>query len=128
MHRAGVKRLHHPVVGDLSLAYESMELTADAGLRLTAYTAEAGSRAQDALNPWPAGPPPRRRGRPPARVTERTPRPRRLPGRCGPPCVRPRLTDRPATGRNRPWSWHLTHDRRAPAEEWGRLASLSKEH
>jgi transcriptional regulator with XRE-family HTH domain len=50
MHRSGVKRLHHPVVGELTLAYESMELTADAGLRLNAYTAEPGSPDQDALN------------------------------------------------------------------------------
>ncbi|WP_121162520.1 helix-turn-helix transcriptional regulator [Micromonospora pisi] len=50
LHRSGVKRLHHPVVGELTLAYESMELTADPGLRLNAYSAEAGSPAQDALN------------------------------------------------------------------------------
>jgi transcription regulator MmyB-like protein len=50
LHRTGVKRLHHPVVGDLSLAYESMELTADQGLRLNAYSAEPGSASQDALN------------------------------------------------------------------------------
>jgi transcriptional regulator with XRE-family HTH domain len=50
MHRAGVKRLHHPLVGDLTLAYESMDLTADQGLRLNAYSAEPGSPDQDALN------------------------------------------------------------------------------
>jgi transcriptional regulator with XRE-family HTH domain len=50
LHRTGVKHLHHPVVGDLTLAYESMELTADTGLRLNAYTAEPGSPSQDALN------------------------------------------------------------------------------
>ena len=50
LHRTGVKRLHHPEVGDLTLAYESMELTADQGLRLNAYSAEAGSSTQDALN------------------------------------------------------------------------------
>jgi transcriptional regulator with XRE-family HTH domain len=50
LHRAGVKHLHHPEVGDLTLAYESMELTADTGLRLNAYTAEPGSPSQDALN------------------------------------------------------------------------------
>lgn len=49
-HRTGVKRLRHPVVGDLTLAYESMELTADAGLRLNAYTAEPGTPSLDALN------------------------------------------------------------------------------
>ena len=58
-HRSGVKHLHHPVVGDLTLTYESMELTADEGLRLNAYTAEPGSPSQDALNllaSWTATP------------------------------------------------------------------------
>jgi transcriptional regulator with XRE-family HTH domain len=50
LHRAGIKRLHHPLVGDLTLAYESMELAADHNLRLNAYSAEPGSPDQDALN------------------------------------------------------------------------------
>jgi transcriptional regulator with XRE-family HTH domain len=50
LHRTGLKRLHHPLVGDLTLAYESMDLTADQGLRLNAYTAEPGSPDQDALH------------------------------------------------------------------------------
>ena len=49
LHHIGVKRLHHPVVGDLDLTFESMELTVDAGLRLNAYSAEPGTAAQDAL-------------------------------------------------------------------------------
>jgi transcriptional regulator with XRE-family HTH domain len=49
-HRAGVKHFHHPVVGDLSLAYESMELVADTGLVLNGYSAEPGTPSQDALN------------------------------------------------------------------------------
>ncbi len=49
-HRTGVKRLHHPVVGDLTLAFEAMDLAADEGLRISPYTAEPGSAAQDALN------------------------------------------------------------------------------
>jgi transcriptional regulator with XRE-family HTH domain len=59
LHRTGVKHLHHPVVGNLTLAYESMELTADHGLRLNAYSAEPGSPSQDALNmlaSWAATP------------------------------------------------------------------------
>jgi transcriptional regulator with XRE-family HTH domain len=58
LHRSGVKRLHHPLVGDLSLAYESMELTADQNLRLNAYSAEPGSPDQQALGliaSWAAG-------------------------------------------------------------------------
>jgi transcriptional regulator with XRE-family HTH domain len=49
LHRTGVKRLHHPEVGDLTLGYESMELTADAGLRLNAYSAEPGTPSYDAV-------------------------------------------------------------------------------
>jgi transcriptional regulator with XRE-family HTH domain len=49
-HRTGVKRFHHPVVGDLTLAFEAMDLAADAGLRISAYTAEPGSASEDALN------------------------------------------------------------------------------
>lgn len=48
-HRTGSKLFHHPVVGDLSLSYESMALTADPGLRLNAYVAEPGSPSAEAL-------------------------------------------------------------------------------
>jgi transcriptional regulator with XRE-family HTH domain len=49
-HQTGTKRLHHPVVGELELSYEVMELSADAGLRLAIFTAELGSRSEEALN------------------------------------------------------------------------------
>jgi hypothetical protein len=49
-HQTGVKRLHHPVVGDIHLAYEAMEFPSAPGLTMLAYTAEAGSAAQDALS------------------------------------------------------------------------------
>jgi transcriptional regulator with XRE-family HTH domain len=49
-HQTGTKRLHHPVVGELELSYEVMELSADAQLRLTIFTAEPGSRSADALD------------------------------------------------------------------------------
>jgi transcriptional regulator with XRE-family HTH domain len=48
-HRTGVKRYHHPAVGDLTLAFEALDLPADAGLRISAYTAEPGSTSEDAL-------------------------------------------------------------------------------
>lgn len=48
-HRAGTKLIRHPVVGEMTLSYESMELTADTGLRLNAYVAEPGSRSAEAL-------------------------------------------------------------------------------
>ncbi|GAA4632610.1 helix-turn-helix transcriptional regulator [Actinoallomurus vinaceus] len=50
LHHTGVKNFHHPVVGDLSLPFEAMPLPADPGLTLTAFSAEPGTPAQDALN------------------------------------------------------------------------------
>jgi transcriptional regulator with XRE-family HTH domain len=48
-HRAGLKRLHHPVVGDLELSYEAMELPANPGWTMFAYTAEPGSASEERL-------------------------------------------------------------------------------
>lgn len=47
-HQTGKKRLHHPIVGDVELSYETLLLQAD-GLRLALYIAEAGSTSQQAL-------------------------------------------------------------------------------
>jgi transcriptional regulator with XRE-family HTH domain len=49
LHRTGLKHIHHPVVGDLHLSYDVMELPADPGLALIAFSAEAGSPDDDAL-------------------------------------------------------------------------------
>ena len=49
-HQTGTKRLHHPIVGDLELSYEVMELPADAGVTISVYSAEPGSRSQEALD------------------------------------------------------------------------------
>jgi hypothetical protein len=49
LHRTGVKHIRHPIAGDLHLSYEVMDLTADPGLALVAFSAEAGSPADDAL-------------------------------------------------------------------------------
>jgi transcriptional regulator with XRE-family HTH domain len=49
LHRTGTKRLHHPVVGELDLRFETMELPADPGLALLLYTAEPGSETEQAL-------------------------------------------------------------------------------
>jgi transcriptional regulator with XRE-family HTH domain len=49
-HRSGVKRFQHPVVGAVTLTYEVLELAADAGLVLNAYSAEPGTADADALN------------------------------------------------------------------------------
>jgi transcriptional regulator with XRE-family HTH domain len=48
-HRAGRKRLHHPVVGDLDLSFEAFELPADPGLRINVYAADPGTPSEDAL-------------------------------------------------------------------------------
>jgi transcriptional regulator with XRE-family HTH domain len=48
-HRSGRKRLRHPVVGELDLDYQSMELTSEPGLQLNVYTAAAGTPTADAL-------------------------------------------------------------------------------
>jgi hypothetical protein len=65
LHRTGVKYIHHPVLGDLHLAYELMDLPADPGLALVAFS------------PKPAPPPPTLSGS--SRVG-RHPRPSRGPG------------------------------------------------
>jgi transcriptional regulator with XRE-family HTH domain len=49
-HDRGTKRLHHPIVGDLTLDFEALELAADAGLVMFAYTAEPGSKSAESLN------------------------------------------------------------------------------
>jgi hypothetical protein len=48
-HITGVKHFHHPAVGDLSLTYDRLEIVADLGLTMFAYTAEPGSRDEEAL-------------------------------------------------------------------------------
>lgn len=58
-HRAGTKALHHPLVGDLTLRYEALELPGDGGQRILVYTAEPYSPSQEALNllaSWSATP------------------------------------------------------------------------
>jgi transcriptional regulator with XRE-family HTH domain len=58
-HDTGLKRFRHPVVGELNLTFEAMELVADPGLTLFVYTAEPGSKSAEALNllaSWAATP------------------------------------------------------------------------
>lgn len=49
-HRSGTKRLRHPLVGDLTLEYEVLELPADPGLTLVTYSAAPGSPSEEALH------------------------------------------------------------------------------
>ena len=58
LHGAGTKTFHHTAVGDLELAYESVDMLSEPGLTLTIYAAEPASRTAEALTA--------------ARLTERT--------------------------------------------------------
>ena len=58
-HHTGTKHIHHPVVGELELSYETMELGADDGLSVAIFTAQPGSSSQHALDllaSWSAPP------------------------------------------------------------------------
>ncbi|MFD3552297.1 hypothetical protein ACFWWA_09330 [Streptomyces goshikiensis] len=46
---SGTKRFHHPVVGGLELAYETLRATDDPDQALITYAAERGSPSDDAL-------------------------------------------------------------------------------
>ncbi|MGW7682897.1 helix-turn-helix transcriptional regulator [Kribbella sp. NPDC054772] len=49
VHRTGVKHFRHPAVGELTFGFEAMELTADSGLTLTAYTPEPDSPSEEGM-------------------------------------------------------------------------------
>ncbi len=54
-HLSGTKRVRHPLVGDLTLDYEVLELPADPGLSLVAYSVAPGSPSEaglEALARW----------------------------------------------------------------------------
>lgn len=46
---AGFKHFHHPVVGDLTLAFESLDLVSEPGLTFTTYTPEPGSASAERM-------------------------------------------------------------------------------
>ncbi|GGL19109.1 transcriptional regulator [Nocardia jinanensis] len=48
-HGSGTKRFHHPVAGELVLAYEELAVTAEPGLILMIYTPEPGSPSAQRL-------------------------------------------------------------------------------
>jgi len=49
-HASAVKHLCHPVVGELSLSFNRLDIAADHGLTLFTYAAEPGSRSEQALS------------------------------------------------------------------------------
>lgn len=57
-HRTGTKIVHHPIVGELALDYETMELPGDKGQALIVYSAAPESTAAESLRllaSWSAG-------------------------------------------------------------------------
>jgi transcriptional regulator with XRE-family HTH domain len=50
LHTKGEKRFNHPVVGELELSYNRIELPGDPGLVIVAYTAEPGSSSAEAFS------------------------------------------------------------------------------
>jgi hypothetical protein len=50
LHNKGQKSFNHPVVGELELSYNRVEVAADSGLTIVAYTAEPGTRSEEALS------------------------------------------------------------------------------
>jgi transcriptional regulator with XRE-family HTH domain len=58
-HDTGTKDLHHPLVGDITLTYNRLDLPADPGQMLTIWTAEPGTNSAEALSllgSWTATP------------------------------------------------------------------------
>lgn len=49
-HRTGTKRLHHPLVGDLTLDFEALDLPGDEGQRINVYTAPPDTPAAEGLS------------------------------------------------------------------------------
>ncbi|MET3934711.1 helix-turn-helix transcriptional regulator [Arthrobacter sp. OAP107] len=48
-HGAGFKTFNHPIVGEMTLAFEGLEMAAEPGLTLTIYTAEPGSSSAERM-------------------------------------------------------------------------------
>lgn len=48
-HRSGLKRLRHPLVGDLELTYEALQLPENPGWTMFAFTAEPGTPSEERL-------------------------------------------------------------------------------
>lgn len=48
-HRTGTKSIHHPIVGDLDLTFQGMDLVADQGLQMLVFSAVPGTPTHDGL-------------------------------------------------------------------------------
>ena len=49
-HRTGTKHIRHPLVGELQLNFETMDISADDGLTVAVFTSEPGSASQQSLD------------------------------------------------------------------------------
>lgn len=66
IHSTGSKTFHHPVVGELTLSYDGLELVSNSGLSMWIYTAEPDSPSEDGIRllaSWAATQTPRRDGK-----------------------------------------------------------------
>jgi MmyB-like transcription regulator ligand binding domain len=48
-HITGIKHFHHPVVGEITLTYDRLDLVADDGLAMYTHTAGPGTRDEETL-------------------------------------------------------------------------------
>ena len=48
-HTSGTKKMHHPIVGEIELAYQALALPGDVGMNLNVFTAAPDSPAEEAL-------------------------------------------------------------------------------
>jgi transcriptional regulator with XRE-family HTH domain len=48
-HRTGLKSIHHPIVGDLELTFQSMDLASDRGMQMLVFSAAPGSPSYERL-------------------------------------------------------------------------------
>ena len=58
-HSTGTKRINHPIVGDMTLSYQTLTVQSAPNVRLATYLAEIGTPSADALDllrSWAATP------------------------------------------------------------------------
>jgi transcriptional regulator with XRE-family HTH domain len=92
IHTTGTKRFHHPVAGDLSLQFETLELPGDQGQTMFTFTAEPGSASDNALaflTSWAASPPESSTAGDPAGGSTARPRSHAQPGTRNPGKIEP---------------------------------------
>ncbi|PUB26878.1 hypothetical protein C8K30_105105 [Promicromonospora sp. AC04] len=49
-HNTGTKRINHPVVGEMTLAFETLTIPSNSGIVVATYLAEPGTPSADALD------------------------------------------------------------------------------